>query len=299
MNLTVRQLETLLAAAEAETFSAAAVRLGISQPALSETISRLEQETGLRLFERTTRSLALTADGRHAVAVAREAVRDFHAALGSLADRVQGKRGRVTIAALPSVACAVLPSAVRGFRREFPGIEVTVLDVLHERAVGFVAEGIADLALTTRPGRLDGLTFRPLGSDGFLLVCPKRHELTRRKRVVWRELASFPFVALARTSSVRRLSDAAFIQCGTPVDPAYEVEQIPSAAALVEAGLGVTALPALTLAMIRGHGLVTRPLVEPAMRRPIGLLTRPGRTPSVPLAGLLRQIERSAGRCLD
>jgi len=298
MNLTVRQLETLLAAAEAETFSAAAQRLGISQPALSETIRRLEAETGLLLFERTTRSLALTADGRHAVAVAREAVRDFHAALGSLADRAQGKRGRVTIAALPSVACAVLPAAVRGFRREFPGIEVTVLDVLHERAVAFVADGIADLALTTRPGRLEGLSFAPLGSDGFLLVCPKRHPLLRTKQVAWRDLAAHPFVALARTSSVRRLSDAAFINCGTPVDPAYEVEQIPSAAALVEAGLGVTALPALTLAMIKGRGLATRPLVEPVMRRPIGLLSRPERASSRPMDGLVRQLERSCERSL-
>ncbi len=298
MNLTIRQLETLVAAADSGTFSAAAQRLGISQPALSETIRRLETETGLRLFDRTTRSVALTADGRHAVAVAREAVRDFRASLGSLVDRAQGKRGRVTLAALPSIACAVLPGAVRRFRKEFAGIEVTVHDVLHERAVAFVADGIADLALTTRPGRLGELAFDELGSDEFLLVCPKRHELLRRKEVSWRDLAAHPFVSLTRTSSVRRLTDAAFINSGTMVDPAYEVEQIPSAASLVEAGLGITALPSLTLAMIRGHGLVTRPLTRPTMRRPIGILRLRERVPSEPVRGLLHHLRASFERSI-
>lgn len=296
MNLTIRQLETLVAAAEAGTFSAAAARLGISQPALSETIRRLEAETGLRLFDRTTRSLVLTADGRHAVAVARDMVRDFQASLGSIVDRSKGRRGRVTLAALPSVACAILPEAVRGFRKEFGGIDVTVHDVLHERAVSFVADGLADIALTTRPGRLDGLSFEEMGSDELRLVCAKAHPLVRTKQVAWRDLAAYPFVAMARTSSVRRLTDAAFINSGTTVDPAYEVEQIPSAAALVEAGLGITALPSLTLAMFKGHGLVTRALTRPTMRRPIGLIRVAERTPAEPALGLVRHLRLSFER---
>jgi LysR family transcriptional regulator, carnitine catabolism transcriptional activator len=296
MNLTIRQLETLVAAADAGTFSAAASRLGISQPALSETIRRLEAETGLRLFDRTTRSLALTADGRHAVAVAREVVRDFQTSLGSIVDRSKGRRGRVTLAALPSIACAVLPEAVRQFRKEFSGIDVTVHDVLHERAVAFVADGLADIALTTRPGRLDGLEFDELGSDELRLVCARAHPLARARTVAWRDLAAYPFVAMARTSSVRRLTDAAFINSGIMVDPAYEVEQIPSAAALVEAGLGITALPSLTLAMFRGSGLVTRPLARPTMRRPIGLIRLAGRTPAEPALGLALCLRRSFAR---
>jgi LysR family transcriptional regulator, carnitine catabolism transcriptional activator len=296
MNLTIRQLEILVAAADAGTFSAAAARLGISQPALSETIRRLEGETGLRLFDRTTRSLALTADGRHAVAVAREVVRDFQASLGSIVDRSKGRRGRVTLAALPSIACAVLPEAVRGFRKEFPGVVVGVHDVLHERAVAFVADGQADIALTTGPGRLDGLLFEELGSDELLLVCGKSHPLARAKDIGWRDLAAYPFVAMARTSSVRRLTDAAFINSGITLDPAYEVEQIPSAAALVQAGLGITALPSLTLAMFKGQGLVTRALRRPTMRRPMGFIRLARRTPAEPVLALVRHLRRSFER---
>src|SRR4029079_10807305 len=102
-SLTYRQFEILIAAAESESFSAAAHRLGISQPSLSESIRRIEREIGARLFERTTRSLKLTDQGRAAAAVAREAVRDFKRALERLASSTRERQGRITIAALPSI----------------------------------------------------------------------------------------------------------------------------------------------------------------------------------------------------
>ncbi len=293
MNLTVRQLEILVAVADANSFSKAAEALGVSQPSLSETIRRIETELGLRLFDRTTRSLVLTADGRHAVAVAREVVRDFKLALDSITRRGQGRRGRVTVAGLPSVACAILPRAVRTFSHQFPRVEVGVLDVLHERAVNLVGDGIADLALTIRPTRLDDLQFEELGSDVLQLVCRKDHPLGARRRVTWRDLAPYPFVGLTRTSSVRRLTDAALIQSEAPIEPRYDVEQIPSAAALVDEGLGVTALPSLTFTMFKGANLTMRPLTEPVMRRHVGVVTLAGRTLSEPATALITHVRQS------
>jgi LysR family transcriptional regulator, carnitine catabolism transcriptional activator len=299
MYLTVRQLETLVAIADARSFSEAAARLGISQPSLSETVKRVEEELGVRVFERTTRSLSLTPEGEHAVIVAREAVRDFRLALESIADRTQGRRGRLSVAALPSVACAVLPFAIKTFRPRYPGIEVRVHDVLHERAVDMVLDGVADLALSIRPAERAELRFDELGSDKMLLVCGADHALAQRKQIRWCDLAPFPFIALAKTSSVRRLTDAAFTHCDLNPEPAFTVEQIPSAAALVEAGLGVTALPALTLSMFKGQGLTTRQLKEPEMRRSVGVITLDRRSPTPPAKELLAQLaegfRRAAG----
>src|SRR5436309_13118127 len=112
MNPTLRQFEMLAAAADNATFSAAAKQLGISQPALSEAIRRIERETGTALFERTTRSLKLTDAGRQAAAIAREAVRDFNRALERMRDSAGGKRSRITIAALPSIVCTAMPSVL-------------------------------------------------------------------------------------------------------------------------------------------------------------------------------------------
>ena len=293
MLLTIRQLEILVAAADAATFSEAAAGIGVSQPSLSETIRRMELELGVRLFDRNTRSVTLTNEGRHTVAIAREMVRDFRQGLESIGRRTGHKRGRVTIAGLPSIACAILPAAIRAFLADFPGVEVNVHDLLHERAVDHVDSGIADFALTIRPARLGNCQFEELGSDALHLVCAPDHPLARKRRVSWSDLAQYPFVGLSRNSSVRRMTDAAFVNCEVFVEPAYEVEQIPSAAALIEAGLGVSALPELTLAMIRGADVVTKPLGNPVMQRRIGVITLADRVMSEHVNRLLGEIRKS------
>ncbi len=292
MHLTMRQLEVLVAAAEAATFSEAARSLGISQPSLSEVVRRMESELGVTLFDRSTRSVALTTDGRHTVAIAREVVREFRLGLESIADRSRARRARVTVATLPSVACAVLPAALQDLLRQHPGTEIALHDVLHERAIALVRDGIADLAVTVRPASLDGLDFVDLGADALNLVCRRDHAMAAKKRPVWRDFAGQPFVALARTTSVRRLTEAAFVHAGVALEPAYEAEQIPSAVALVEAGLGVTALPGLTLSMVKGSSLVARPLGGPPMRRQIGIATLAGRAASPVAASLVAHLRR-------
>ena len=259
MNLTYRQFELLVAAADSGSFSEAAQRLGISQPSLSESIGRIEHEVGSRLFERTTRSLKLTAEGRYAAAVARDIVRDFKRGLDRLA-RTGSRQGRVTVAALPSITCTVLAAALQELSRDHAAIEVGLHDVQHERALLLVTQGIADLAVTIRPARHDDLVFEEVASDVAYLVCRSDDPLTRRKHVRWRDLSGLPFIGITGNSSVRRLTDAAFIQ------------------AEVEAGLGVTALPSLTFSMFKGRSLAVRPLLAPRLRRNIGFVTFAGRT---------------------
>ncbi len=278
MNLTHRQFEILIAAAESESFSAAALRLKISQPSLSESIRRIEDALGRKLFERTTRSLKLTAEGRYAAAIARDIVRDFKRSIDRLMSRGDGKQGRISIAALPSIACAALPLALKRFGDEHPGIEVAIHDVQHERALALVTEGIADLAVTVKPPQQDDLIFDEIASDVTHLVCRRDHPFARRRTVRWRDLRGQPFIGITRISSVRRLTDAAFVHAELAIQPRYEVEQIPSAIALVEAGLGVTALPSLTFSMFKGRNLVVRPLVEPRLRRNVGFVTLAGRS---------------------
>jgi len=295
MNLTHRQLEVLVAAADAESFSAAAQRLGISQPSLSESIRRIEREIGAALFKRTTRSVKLTDDGRHAASVAREIVRDFKTALERLSSRGGARQGRIAVAALPSIACAVLPAAINAFAREHPGVDIALHDVQHERAVQLVTEGAVDLALTVKPAESDGLAFEEIASDVAHLVCRSDDPLARKKSVRWRELTGRAFIGITRISSVRRLTDAAFVHAELAIAPRYEVEQIPSAVALVEANLGVTALPSLTFSMFKGRKLAVRPLIEPVLRRNVGFITTAGRT-LPPQTGRFIEIVRTTMR---
>lgn len=291
MNLTIRQFEILAAAARAKSFSEAAATLGISQPALSGTIRKIEEETGMRLFERTTRRLALTAEGRLVAAMAEEMVRDFRSTIESISARSLGRRGRISIATLPSVACSMLPAAIHKFRRQFPLIEIAVADVLHERAEALVADGLADLAVTIRPARHEELVFEELADDLLHLVCRADDPLAQgRGPLAWSALSKRPFVGLSRNSSVRRMTDSALVDGHPAVQPIYEVEQIPSAVSLVRAGLGVTALPSLTFAMFPREGLAMRPLKSPVVRRRIGLVTLRGRILSAPVRAFIAEL---------
>ena len=291
MNITVRQLEVFACAARALSFTEAAATLGISQPALSESIRRIETELGLRLFDRTTRRLSLTDDGRALAGVAEEVVRDVRNGIQDIASR-GGRRPRVCVALLPSIAASLLPPAADDLRRTFPDAELMVCDVLHERAVGLVEDGIADLAVTMRPAG-EGLLYEPLGADRMHLVMRRDHALAGRGALPWQALSGHPFVALARTTSVRRLVDAGLAAADIALTARYEVEQIPSAVALVAAGLGVTALPELTFAMFPRQGLATRPLEQPVLSRALGLISRANR-PLSPAAQTLADGLRAA-----
>jgi len=149
-----------------------------------------------------------------------------------------------------------------------------------------------DMAVTLKPARGERLAFDGVAFDTAHLVCHRDHPLARLQKVRWRDLIDQPFIGITRISSVRRLSDAAFVYGAQTVVPHYEVEQIPSAVALVEAGLGVTALPSLTFAMFKGSSLAVRPLIEPVMRRHVGFVTRAQRTLPAFAADLMRAIRK-------
>lgn len=294
MQLTFRQMEILVAAADATTFSAAAKRLAISQPSLSEAVRRIERELGLILFERTTRSVRLTDDGRRIANIARELVQDFRRAQERLS--LTSGRGRITIAALPSIACAAIPSALAAFTRTHPTVDISLHDIQHERAIAMLQEGLADIAVTLKPAPNKDLTFDGIAYDTAHLVCRRDHPLARRRKVGWRDLADHTFVGITRISSVRRLTDAAFVHDDIAVEPRYEVEQVPCAIALVEAGLGITALPSLTFAMFKGRDLAMRPLADPVMRRHVGFVTRTQRPLPSFAADLMRAIREQVER---
>ncbi|KRD96307.1 hypothetical protein ASE63_11455 [Bosea sp. Root381] len=296
MNLTIRQLEILVAIGDTLSLTGAAERLGVSQPSVSETLRRVESELGCKLVDRTTRHLALTHEGQHVVASAREAVRSLAGTFEAIARRGEGVRGRVAIAALPSVVCTLLPPVFRSFRKLFPGIEVQVRDTLQDRALAMLESGVVDFAIVGRPASSGPFLFEEIASDRLSLVMSRQHALAARESVGWTELAKLDFIAISPASSVRRLTDAGFIHANLPVAPAYEVDQISCAAALAAADLGVTALPTMTFAMFTHEALSMVPLVDPTIRRSIGiawLKSRPLSASAIKFVAALRSDQAS------
>jgi LysR family transcriptional regulator, carnitine catabolism transcriptional activator len=278
MNLSPRQLSAFVRLAGTGSFGEAARLQGVSQPALSRAIQQMEAAVGRRLFDRTTRSVVLTPTGRELLPIAERLVAEFDGSFGELARFVDGQRGRIAVAALPSIAAVLLPPAIARFREGRPEVEVAVLDGLAGSVLDAVAEGRADIGLTIRPSPRATLAYRPLLSDEFGLVCRPDDELAGVGPLPWSAFEGRPFVAMAPESSVRQMTDAAFLQAGLAIPPLYGCAFLGTTGHLVEAGLGVTALPRLTLPLLGRLDLVWRRLERPVMRRQMGVVTRAGRT---------------------
>ena len=278
INLQPRQLQCFLRVAELQSFSLAAQDLAVSQPALSRTIKHVEAEIGARLFDRTTRTVTLTPAGIELRSVASRLVAEFEGAFGELALFVAGRRGRVIVAALPSVAAVLLPPAIVGFQAAFPEVDVSIQDGLSGSVLDAVREGRADLGITVGPSSSDTLAYTPLLSDEFGLVCRQDSPLAAKAAVPWAIFSEHRFISMSPASSVRQTTDAAFQQAGVAVQPLYGCSFLGTAGHLVAAGLGITALPLLTMPLIAPQPLCWRRLERPTMSRQIGVVTRRGRS---------------------
>ncbi|NGO69981.1 LysR family transcriptional regulator [Streptomyces boncukensis] len=276
MESTLRQLAAYAAVARAESFTAAAAALHVSQSSLSRAVADLERQLGARLLERDTRNVQLTPAGVEALRIAEQIVNAHRSGMKELERFLLGESGSVAVATLPSVAAALLPRVISAFREQRPRVALQLMDGLERSVLDRVLSGDADFAITT--GEPSGqLEHRPLVRDGFVAVLPRGHPLTERPEVAWEDLAREPFLAVGRESSVRRLTDAAFAQIEAwtaRAAPAAEAGNVATVGGLVAAGLGLSALPALVLPLLGTGPLVHRPLVGPVVDRRLDIALR-------------------------
>lgn len=285
LNLSTRQVKAFLALSEQRNFTRAARQCHLSQSAFSTSIRALEEAIGVRLFDRDTRNVELTAEGRLFMEAAQRLMADLRLALEDLGEHAARRRGRVMIAALPSLAAGWMPDVLAAFREDYPGIELSVADVLSDSCVEYVRSGRADFSLAAARASAPELTTELFCEDSFHLVCRKDHPLARRRHVQLADLASEPFIHLARSSSVRQHLDAAIFPAR--MHHVMELDQLSTVAHMVRAGLGISIVPTLTLFHFEGAGLATRPFELPGLHRQIFVTMRNDRGLSVAAQTLL------------
>jgi LysR family carnitine catabolism transcriptional activator len=279
MNLASRDLRAVIALVEERNFTRAAERCHLSQSAFSTLIRTIEEGLGARLFDRSTRNVTLTAEGRIFEQSARRVLADFEEMVADFRDHAARRKGRVAIAALPSLASGWLPGVLAEFREACPGVELALFDLLSDQCLAMVRSGHADIAVASAGPDAADLRTELLFADKFHLVCPRGHPLAEKKTLRVKDLAAWPFVHLARTSSVRQHLEAAFHP--TQMQTVLEVEHLATVTGLVEAGLGITVVPALTLFHFERPRLVVRPLALPGLTRNIFLVRRNGESLSI------------------
>ena len=277
INLSTRELLAFVTLAEQRSFTRAAALTHLSQPAFSALIRALEASVGARLFDRTTRSVEPTAEGRVFVESARRILRAADDALADVRDHAARRRGRVSVAVLPSLAAGWLPPLLAAFHVENPGVQLDVADVLSEACIERVRSGRADFALASTRTESPELRTEAFCTDRFHVVCRRDHALAAGDGPLALEaVAPHPIVQLSRPSSVRQYVEAALHP--TQLRTVLELDQLSTVAGMVRAGLGVTIVPTLTLFHFDHPALVTRPLDAPGLTRQVFVVRRSDRS---------------------
>lgn len=279
-----RQLAAVLAIAEYRSFIAAAAHLGISQPALTLTIKRLEQTLGLPLFLRTTRQVTITVAGREFVAMAERVFNDLKLSMRSLRELIEQQRGHVIVTSLMPVG---MSGVIAEYGRQFPGIEIQLREGFQDDVRDDVRSGLADFGIGDIGDLPDSHLTESLGGEELWVVLRDDHPLARLRQIEFGALKDVALVSFRVGSTTRRLIDAAATAAGFTLRHVVTVGLPLTLMNLVAGGVGVAVGPARPWPRGVHRNLVSRPLVRPRLSSEIGIIRLRDRELSPAAAGLL------------
>jgi DNA-binding transcriptional LysR family regulator len=291
--LTSRQLQTVVALAEYGSFIAAAALLKTSQPAVTRTIKHVEEVLGIKLFDRSTRSVQITAAGREFVGVAGRMLNDLRITLRSMRELSDQRRGQVIISSIMSAANGKLPGLVSAYRLDHPGIELHVRDGVHGTVIEDVRSGVADFGITYLDDLPDPFMSVALGKEEFIVVLPRHHELAKKKSLSLSDLKDAPLVSLPSDSRTRRVIDSAASSIGLTLHHVVTASQFATMLGFVRAGSGLAIAPKSGVVSFLGKELNAVPVRGRPLPRDLGLITLKEREPSPAAAGLMLLVRRS------
>ena len=271
--LNLDQLSTFVEVIERGSFSAAADRLDLTQPAVSLQVRQLEKRLGVRLIERVGRRARPTAAGTELLAHARLIAGAVTAAEESLAPYASGTLGRVRLGTGATACIHFLPSVLRDLRKRFPELEITIstgnaTDILRQ-----IEDNTLDLGLVTLPatGRMFDVT--PLLEDEFVVLSsPEGPSLPRT--VTAQHLMRLPIVLYEPGALTRRLVDEWFAAQGLAIRPTMELGSVEAMKELVRAGLGVGIIPRMAVDTPQRSPRLQIQSLTPRLTRGIGLVVR-------------------------
>lgn len=255
-------------------FAAAAKELHLSESALSRRIASLEQELGLRLLDRNTRSVSLTAPGERFLAHVQSAIAELDRAVQDLYKVARLEAGEVSVGCMFSAVHDFLPAVIQTFQTKHPLVFVRIVEAGADEVLQSVHSGQVDFAINYIGRTESDVVFTPLAHERFVLACATGHPLSRLHQVPWGVLRQYPYAQVAQASRNRALIDQALAErVGQLPPPVCEVQHIATLIGLVESGAAVAIVPQLTLPRDT-HKVVGIPLEGPPVVRTIGLIRR-------------------------
>jgi DNA-binding transcriptional LysR family regulator len=240
----IRQLRAFVAIAETGTFTAGALRVHVTQAAISMQIRQLESEIGARVFVRAPRHVILTEAGEQLLRRARHILREHDAAVDEIAELAGAERGRLRIgSASAMVLTEQLPAVLKDLRKQHPAAELSVVSGTSEVLVDQILAGEVDIAFVSLPVDVRGIKTERLSDDQLVAIASPRHRLAKQKTISAYTLAGERLILGERGGNTRRLIDQFFAQAGVTIRVAMELSRQQAIRRMVEEDMGVGIVP--------------------------------------------------------
>src|SRR5271167_874567 len=294
MKIDTLGLQAFVAIAEQAGFQKAADTLHITQTALTRRLQNFEALLGVKLIERTTRSVAMTQLGSDFLPQARRLLSDLEYALTEIEKTGSAQRGDVSIACVPTVGVQYLPRIIQEYAARYPENRIKILDHASSGVANAVLRREAEFGINIGGPHQPELTSVPILQDKFALICRDDHPLAKRRSLAWRQLADYPLIFAGEVSGNRPLLDIALGARHVTLQAHYEVQRSSTAVGLVAEGIAAAVVPSLAIQKGAYPRIKVVALTDPVVSRTLVLVSRKNSHLSPAAQALYDTIEKRA-----
>jgi DNA-binding transcriptional LysR family regulator len=286
MHVTLRQLQAFVAVMEAGSFSEAAEAMHLSQAALSGLIRELESRVGVRLLDRTTRSVSPSAVGEAFEPMVRRVLASLDEALDSLSNLKDLRRGVVRLAAPEPLSCTLLPELIAAYTASHPGIDVRFEDVPIELVLAGLQNGSTDVGFgPAGVAADDAIEAHVLWADPLWVALAPNDPLADAASVSWKDLRATPVINYMPNFAPNVLSQVPARNHPRKIVPVHRVN---TALSMLQVTRGAVVCPFMTEPFVRGFGLAFLPLLQPQVSWRVAMFVRRGLSVSPAVDSFLR-----------
>ncbi|WP_245772916.1 LysR family transcriptional regulator [Paenibacillus catalpae] len=270
--LELTQLDYFLTVVRFQHVTKASEVLAITQPALSHSISKLEEELGVPLFERRGRNIQVSRYGRMFAESVERALSELERGKQALEEQANPDSGVIRVAYLNILGAELVPKLIRGFRERHPKIRFELVQGNHTFISGNMESGDCDLMISSAKLESDDYEWLPMVKAPLYVVVSPSHRLAQRETIEFKELTGEPFIEVKHYCGLKSTLESCFSRVGFEPAVAYEAEDLMTVAGFVVAGLGLSILPKTSGLML--DGLVWLPIKDEGSICEIGLVKK-------------------------
>ncbi|MEM6049148.1 LysR family transcriptional regulator [Erwinia sp. P7711] len=293
MNYTLKQLRVFVAVAHQGSFSQAGQLIGLSQSAVSHSIKELEGEMGIRLLDRTTREVLLTEAGEQLASRLERLLEELNTTLLDVRSYGQQRSGTVRVAASQTISAHLMPQCLAAGQVHFPEIRVMLRDRPQQWVLQSIRNAEVDFGIVIGPLPVEDFACEAILDEPFLLLCRQDDPLAAQQTIHWNMLNKRQLVLQDYASGSRVLIDEALRVQQVQAEIVQEIGHPATLYPMVEAGIGISILPALALPLPQGRPLLVRRMV-PEINRTIMLVRRKNRSLTPAAEAIWQEVRQQA-----